>query len=99
MRSQPRPLVALVVSMGICILVGISASLVTATSVREWYPQIEKPSWTPPDAVFGPVWSVLYLLMGVSAWLVWRNSEGSIRRGALGIFAAQLALSLFQSGP
>jgi tryptophan-rich sensory protein len=88
-----RSVVALVISMAICLAVGISASLVTAPSVRAWYPQIDKPSWTPPDAVFGPVWTVLYLLMGLSAWLIWRDATGRSRRSALLIFTAQLALN------
>ena len=93
MNARFRSVVALIVSTGSCILVGASAGLVTATSVREWYPHIAKPSWTPPGAVFGPVWSVLYILMGVSAWLIWRNSTGLTRRRALLIFATQLALN------
>lgn len=88
-----RPLIALIVSTGICLLVGLSGAIVTATSVREWYPHIEKPSWTPPGAVFGPVWTVLYLLMGVSAWLIWRHAAEIQRRRALWIFAIQLALN------
>ena len=93
MNARFRSVVALIVSTGSCVLVGTSAALVTATSVREWYPHIAKPSWTPPGAVFGPVWSVLYILMGVSAWLIWRNSTGLTRRRALLIFATQLALN------
>jgi tryptophan-rich sensory protein len=88
-----RSAAALIVSTGTCLLVGASGSLVTATSVREWYPHIQKPWWTPPSAVFGPVWTVLYLLMGVSAWLIWRNAEGSARRTALLIFVTQLVLN------
>jgi tryptophan-rich sensory protein len=83
----------LIVSMGICLLVGVAGSLATATSVREWYPELEKPGWTPPGAVFGPVWTLLYLLMGVSAWLVWREDGGSARRNALRIFVLQLVLN------
>ncbi len=83
----------MIVSTGTCLLAGASGSLVTATSVREWYPDIQKPWWTPPSAVFGPVWTVLYLLMGVSAWLIWRNAEGSARRTALLIFVTQLVLN------
>jgi tryptophan-rich sensory protein len=88
-----RSAAALIVSTGTCLLAGASGSLVTATSVREWYPDIQKPWWTPPSAVFGPVWTVLYLLMGVSAWLIWRNAEGSARRTALLIFVTQLVLN------
>jgi tryptophan-rich sensory protein len=93
MNTRLRSATALIVSTGTCLLVGVSGSLVTATSVREWYPYIQKPSWTPPSAVFGPVWTMLYLLMGVSAWLIWRNTEGSARRPALLIFVTQLVLN------
>jgi tryptophan-rich sensory protein len=93
MSTRLRSAAALVVSTGTCLLVGLSAALVTATSVEEWYAHLEKPTWTPPNAAFGPVWTVLYLLMGVSAWLVWRDSEGSARRRALLIFGVQLALN------
>ena len=93
MNARLRSVAALIVFTGTCLLVGVSGALVTATSVREWYPLIQKPSWTPPSAAFGPVWTVLYLLMGVSVWLVWRDSLGGKRRRALLIFAIQLALN------
>jgi len=93
MSTRLRSAAALIVSTGTCLLVGVSGSLVTATSVREWYPQIQKPSWTPPGAVFGPVWTVLYVLMGVSAWLIWRDIVGNARRTAMLIFTTQLVLN------
>lgn len=93
MNTRLRSATALIVSTGICLLVGVSGSLVTATSVREWYPHIEKPSRTPPSSVFGPVWTVLYLLMGISVWLIWRDKGASARRTALLIFAVQLVLN------
>jgi len=93
MNKRLRSVTALIVSTGTCLLVGVSGSLVTATSVREWYPHIQKPSWTPPSAAFGPVWTVLFLLMGVSAWLIWRDSVGCGRRTALLIFVTQLVLN------
>ena len=93
MNARLRSVAALIASTGTCLLVGVSGALVTATSVRDWYPYIEKPSWTPPDAAFGPVWTVLYLLMGVSAWLIWRDSVGRARRMALLIFVTQLGLN------
>ena len=93
MNTRVRSLAALIVATATCLVVGVSGSLVTATSVREWYPFIQKPWWTPPSAVFGPVWTVLYLLMGVSAWLIWRDAEGNARRSALLIFVTQLVLN------
>jgi translocator protein len=54
-----------------------------------WYAALEKPAWTPPSSVFGPVWTVLYVLMGVAAWLVWER-RGDAARGALTLFVVQL---------
>ena len=59
----------------------------------EWYASLTKPAWTPPSAVFGPVWTALYVLMGVAAWLVWRKAGFSGAPTALGLFVAQLALN------
>jgi translocator protein len=62
----------------------------TANSVRDWYPTIAKPTWTPPSWIFGPVWTALYAMMAVAAWLVWRRAGWG---GALIWFAVQLALN------
>jgi tryptophan-rich sensory protein len=68
---------------------------VASVDAASFYGQLSKPSWAPPAAVFGPVWSALYALMGVSAWLVWR-SPGP-RGAALGLFVAQLAANALWS--
>lgn len=65
-------------------------SVTTISSVREWYPTVAKPVWTPPSWLFGPVWTVLYAMMSVAAWLVWRRAGWS---GALVWYAMQLALN------
>jgi benzodiazapine receptor len=57
-----------------------------------WYDALEKPSWNPPSWVFGPVWTTLYVLMGVAAWLVWDRHRGAAR-GALALFVVQLAVN------
>ena len=59
----------------------------------DWYESLAKPSWTPPHYVFGPVWTVLYLLMGVAAWLVWRERGFRGAGMPLGLFILQLALN------
>src|SRR5262249_34146407 len=68
----------------------------SARSVRSWYPTLSKPAWTPPNQVFGPVWSVLYLLMGVASWVVWRSRTRQAR-SALRLFGAQLVLNVLWS--
>jgi tryptophan-rich sensory protein len=59
----------------------------------EWYQSIAKPSWTPPGWLFGPVWTVLYALMAVAAWRVWRTAPAPARSLALGLMLAQLVLN------
>lgn len=62
----------------------------TVSSLRTWYPNLRKPVWNPPNAIFGPVWTVLYLLMAVAAWVAWRRSGISIW---IVIFIIQLVLN------
>jgi len=66
----------------------------TARSVREWYPSLRKPSWNPPRQVFAPVWTVLYILMGLAAALVWTAAPAGPWSVA---FAVQLVLNVFWS--
>jgi translocator protein len=76
--------------VALCLAVGIGAGLVTAPAVTEWYPTLNKPSWNPPSWVFAPVWTILYTMMAVAAWLVWKQGNA---RTALILFFAQLALN------
>ncbi len=80
----------LVLTLGVAALSGAA----TADSVRSWYPSINKPSWTPPSWLFGPVWTLLYLTMAVAAWLVWRQAGWG---GALVMFGVQLLLNALWS--
>jgi translocator protein len=59
----------------------------------EWYASLKKPSWNPPGWVFGPVWTTLYVMMAVAAWLVWKRGGFSAQRPALVLFLVQLALN------
>ena len=91
------------VALGIGPLVlGTIVGLVTNASGQLWYRRFSKPYWTPPDAVFGPVWTLLYLLMGAAAVVVRRERprDGSAPSApgiALGLFGGQLALNLLWS--
>jgi translocator protein len=77
---------------GWLLLTFVAAGVGALASVRSeaFYQQLSRPDWAPPPTVFGPVWSVLYLLMGVAAWLVWRERGFSGARTALGLFLIQL---------
>jgi tryptophan-rich sensory protein len=84
----------LVVFVGLCLAVGALGGWVTADSVKTWYTTINKPSFTPPNWVFGPVWTVLYVLMGIAGWRVWCKARPDQLRVPLALFAVQLALNL-----
>ena len=81
--------------VGLCLAVGALGGWATSSSVADWYPTLNKPAWNPPAWVFGPVWTVLYVMMGVAAWLVWKQGKGSVKGSgpALGWFFVQLALN------
>ena len=88
-----RDWVALLISLGICSAVGAVGSVFTAGSVKTWYRCLLKPPGTPPSWVFGPVWSILYLLMAAAAWLVWQQRIREDVWPALALFLAQLLLN------
>ena len=88
---------ALLIFCGICFAGAVSRSVLTASSVKIWYPGLVKPAGTPPPWVFGPVWSILYLLMAAAARLVWRQRIHEDVWLALALFMAQLILNGFWS--
>jgi benzodiazapine receptor len=94
--SATRQVVGLVLSVLVCFAAAGLGSVWTAKSVGTWYQALEKPSWNPPNWLFGPVWSVLYLLMGIALWLVWRRT--GLVAAPIGIFAVQLVLNAAWSG-
>lgn len=88
----------LIIAIVVSELAGIIGSVFTASSIEGWYAGIVKPSLNPPAWVFGPVWTTLFALMGIAAFIVWR--KGLDRRDvkiALGIFVLQLALNTLWS--
>lgn len=93
-----RQLAGLLVLLAVCFATAAVGALLTAAAVHDWYPTLRKPPWTPPNWVFGPAWTTLYILMALAAWLVWRRGGWSASRGALGLFAIQLVLNAAWSG-
>lgn len=88
--------IALAVFVGLCLGAAALGSRFTVSSVGSWYQALNKPTWTPPDWVFGPVWTVLYLMMAMAAWLVWKEAPSAW--APMTAFAVQLALNVAWSG-
>jgi tryptophan-rich sensory protein len=78
----------------VCQLAGFIGSLFTAPAIPVWYAALHKPSFNPPAWVFAPVWTILYLLMGISLFLIWDRGVPGGRRGrAIALFFVQLILN------
>jgi len=89
-----NPWLALAGFLAICLAAGGLGGWATSGPVVDWYPTLNKPSWNPPAWLFGPVWTTLYVLMAIAAWLVWKKgAEGADVKLALRLFFVQLALN------
>ncbi|WP_298477517.1 TspO/MBR family protein [uncultured Maribacter sp.] len=66
-----KKLIYITISVGICLVIGFLSSFATQSSVNDWYAALNKPNFNPPNWIFAPVWSVLYILMGIAAGIVW----------------------------
>ena len=81
------------VCIGGVLLIGSISGLANAGSINGWYSSLNKPSFNPPNYLFGPVWTFLYILMGISLYMILQTPKTEIRNAALLIFAIQLALN------
>ena len=72
---------------------GAIAGMFTSQSVPEWYAALNRPSFNPPNWIFGPVWTTLYILMGISFFLIWKQEASKVRNRAILIFLLQLLLN------
>jgi translocator protein len=91
--APKHPWIGLVVLIVICFAASGVGGAVTYPEIENWYAKLAKPSWTPPDSVFGPVWSAIYLSMAIAAWLVWRQRGVAGAFGPLTLFGVQLLLN------
>ena len=88
----------LAVAVAVPLLAGAVGSVFTSPAISGWYAQLARPALSPPNWVFGPVWTTLFLMMGVAAFLVWRRGLAARAvRVALGVFVAQLVLNVLWS--
>ena len=91
MTLATRQMLALAGFVGVCFFAAFLGARATMDAVATWYPTLVKPNWNPPTWLFGPAWTLLYLLMAVAAWLVWRQAGWNV---ALLVFGVQLALNV-----
>jgi tryptophan-rich sensory protein len=94
--NTPKDWLALLLWILACAVAGAIGALASADA-SQFYGPLDKPSWAPPAGVFGPVWTLLYVSMAVSAWLVWRERQHPGRRAALAVFLLQLAVNALWS--
>ena len=94
-KSNLIEILKLVISLAFCQLAGFIGSLFTTPSIPTWYAALNKPAFNPPNSIFGPVWTTLFLLMGISAYLIWRKGVHDKNvKIALLIFIVQLLLNV-----
>lgn len=93
-----KDLLKLIVSVVGCELVGILGTPFTISAIPTWYARINKPFFAPPNSIFGPVWTILYFLMGVSFYLIWKQGWKKKKVRTAGMyFLAQLGLNFIWS--
>lgn len=97
-RTASTKWMALVVWIAVCFAAAGIGALMTSPALREWYPRLNKPAWTPPNGVFGPIWTLLYTSMGLAAWTVWLQRALRNAAPAISMFAVQLVLNVAWSG-
>lgn len=88
----------LIISIVICQLAGIIGAFFTTDSIPTWYNSLNKPEFNPPNWLFGPVWTILYLLMGISLFIIWKEDlKNKNVKNAFAIFIVQLIVNLLWS--
>jgi len=87
---KPVQIGKLVVAIALPLAIGSIAGMFTAKAIPGWYATLNQPSFSPPNWIFGPVWTLLYILMGISFYLIWNLEPGKLRRQAITVFLVQL---------
>jgi benzodiazapine receptor len=85
--------IKLITAVSLTVVLGAVGGLVTAPEIPTWYAGLNKPSFNPPNWLFGPVWTTLYILMGISCYLIWKQPVSAARNKALCLFVIQFALN------
>lgn len=90
--------IAFIINIAIPLAIGAMGAFFTASSVKTWYVTLAKPSFNPPNQIFAPVWTSLYIIIGISAYLVWQKRQSILHLPrTIGIYLIQLVLNLMWS--
>ena len=94
-----QKILRIIVVLMTCLVVGYLSGMVTRDSITTWYPTLVKPSFNPPNWIFAPVWTILYIMMGVAGGMVWNRMEQDAEsvKKAFMFFIIQLALNAIWS--
>ncbi len=94
--SKRQKVIGLIGWLALCFAVS-AVGAIASINAGAFYGELTQPAWAPPPGVFGPVWTALYALMGIAAWLVWRENGFRAQRSALLLFLAQLGINALWS--
>jgi translocator protein len=94
-KSSVRDISLCIICILAVVAIGGTSGLLGARTIDTWYASIKKPDWNPPNELFGPVWTLLYVLMGIGLFLIVKSSNSLYRQNALIIFGVQLTLNFF----
>ncbi|MFM2388378.1 MAG: hypothetical protein RL660_3135 [Bacteroidota bacterium] len=95
MKSSVRDISLCIICILAVVAIGGTSGLLGARTIDTWYASIKKPDWNPPNELFGPVWTLLYVLMGIGLFLIVKSGNSLYRQNALIIFGVQLTLNFF----
>ncbi len=96
--NKKKTILSLALAILLPQVIGGIGAIATASSIKDWFKTLRKPSWNPPNQIFAPVWTVLYLLMGIASWRVWRHGASRPKvRQALSLYGLQLGFNLLWS--
>ena len=88
----------LIIAIIIPVAIGAASGFFTSSEIPGWYQTINKPTWNPPSWLFGPVWTTLYVMMGIALFLIWKSDASqSVKKTAIILFAVQMLLNFFWS--
>jgi len=95
--NKSKNIGVLILCILIPLIIGALSGYITSSEIDSWYNTLQKPSFNPPNYLFGPVWTCLYILMGVSLFFIWKSPKTPLRTRALMVFGVQLFLNFWWS--